>query len=146
MTITEALVAEHVVFHNLFDHVERVVPGLKTLAGVQTLAGALVSTLKAHSEGEDKLLIEPLEHGMDHLGQRETFHEEHEEIDEKLRAACTARTVEKAKRALQVAVLLAREHFDKEERLVFPMAEKLLSQKTLKELGRKWHEQRKVTG
>ena len=47
MTIIEALIAEHVVFHNLFDHVERVVPGLKTLAGVQTLAGALVSTLKA---------------------------------------------------------------------------------------------------
>lgn len=144
MTITEALIAEHVVFHNLFDHAERVVPGLKTLAEVQTLAGTLQAVLKAHSDGEDDLLIAPLEHSMDHLGQRETFHEEHEEIEQNLQAACAARKVEKAKRALQVAVLLAREHFDKEERLVFPMAEELLSQKTLSDLGKRWQERRKV--
>lgn len=142
MTITEALTAEHVVFHNLFDHVEREVPKLKTLAEVQVLARTLEAVMKSHSEGEDDLLIAPLEHSMDNLGQCETFHGEHEEIEANLRAAGAARKVDKAKQALQVAVLMAREHFDKEERLVFPMAEKMFSQRTLTELGRKLREQR----
>ena len=34
MKITEALLAEHLVFHNLFDHIEAAAPGLKTLAEV----------------------------------------------------------------------------------------------------------------
>ena len=41
MKITEALLAEHAVFHNLFDYVERVTPKLKTLAEVKSLASLL---------------------------------------------------------------------------------------------------------
>ena len=41
-------------------------------------------------------------------------------------------------------MLLSREHFDKEERLVFPLAEKHLSDKTLAELGLKWQQEHKA--
>ena len=34
MKITDALFAEHMVFHNMFDHIETTVPKLKTLASV----------------------------------------------------------------------------------------------------------------
>ena len=37
MKITEILMAEHAVFHNLFDHVEATVPQLRTLAEVKSL-------------------------------------------------------------------------------------------------------------
>ena len=38
MKITEALLAEHIVFHNIFDYIERVLPDVKTLAEVKSLA------------------------------------------------------------------------------------------------------------
>jgi hemerythrin-like domain-containing protein len=40
------------------------------------------------------------------------------------------------------AVSYSRKHFDKEERIVFPMAERVLNGKTLTALGQKWIEQR----
>jgi len=45
MKITEILMAEHAVFHNLFDHVETVAPRLKTLKVMEPQkrkAGAMV--------------------------------------------------------------------------------------------------------
>ena len=48
MKITEALLAEHVVFHNIFDHIERVVPKLKTLGEVVGWAELMENLLLAH--------------------------------------------------------------------------------------------------
>jgi hypothetical protein len=46
MKITEILMAEHAVFHNLFDHIEATVPKSKTLAEVKVkmLAGSSPSS------------------------------------------------------------------------------------------------------
>mgnify|MGYP003349324693 CR=1 FL=1 len=62
MKITEALLAEHVVFHNLFDYVERATPKLRTLAEVRVLADLLDAMLESHGQIEDKLVMEPLDH------------------------------------------------------------------------------------
>ena len=138
MKITEILLAEHAVFHNLFDHIETVLPRLKTLAEVKSLAALLESVLRAHSATEDELLIEPLEHCFEQIGQRDTFHGEHEEIDETLRALQKAGALRTARRLLHAAVASSRKHFDKEERIVFPMAERVLNARTLSALGDKW--------
>lgn len=144
MKITEALLAEHVVYHTLFDHLERTVPGLKSLAQVKALADLLDAMLRAHSAVEDALLIEPLQHCLDHFGHAEAFHEEHEEIERNLAAIQQARQPAKARRLLLAAVLLSRDHFDKEERLIFPLAEKALSEQTIKSLAQSWRKQRKA--
>jgi hemerythrin-like domain-containing protein len=144
MKITEALLAEHVVFHNLFDHIETTLPKLKTLGEVHALAGVLEATLEAHSQVEDQLLIEPLGHCFAQISQQETFHDEHEEIDEQLKAALNCRTLKTARRLLLNVVVASRNHFDKEERLVFPMAEKALNSRTLTTLGETWMRQRKA--
>jgi len=144
MKITQALMAEHVVFHNLFDYMERTVPNLKTLAEVRTLAQLLEAMLMLHSEVEDELLIEPLEPSICQLGHDENFHAEHEGIDEDLVQICKTRRVSQAKQLLLRAVLASRKHFDKEERLVFPLAEKQLSLRSLEALGKRWAKQRKV--
>ncbi len=145
MKITEALLAEHVVFHNLFDHIEATLPKLKTLAEVHALAGLLDALVQAHSQVEDELLIEPLEHCFAQIGQQETFHDEHDEVDEHLKTALASRSLKTARRLLQIAVVASRNHFDKEERLVFPMAEKALKSRTLTTLGETWMRQRKAT-
>ena len=47
MKITDALFAEHLVFHNLFDHVESAAPRLKTLAEIKCLAATIEKMLAA---------------------------------------------------------------------------------------------------
>jgi|ERR1035438_3376718 hemerythrin-like domain-containing protein len=142
MKITEALLAEHLVFHNMFDHIEATVPKLKTLAEVKALAALMESGLKAHSDTEDELFIGPLEHCFEQIGQRDAFLEEHQEIDDSLRTLRQAKQLKQARQLLLAAVAYSRRHFDKEERIVFPMAERVLNGKTLKALGQIWMEQR----
>ncbi|MEY4386854.1 MAG: hypothetical protein RLY20_2137 [Verrucomicrobiota bacterium] len=142
MKITEALLAEHQVFHSLFDHVERTAPRLKTLGEVKALGALLEASLKAHSDAEDDLLFAPMEHCIEQIGQSKPFHDEHEEIDRTLLGVQQARQLAAARKLIKSAVEASRKHFDKEERIVFPMAEKILSQATLLKLGDAWAKRR----
>jgi hemerythrin-like domain-containing protein len=143
MKITEALFAEHLVFHNLFDHIEKQLPKYKTLAELKAVVALMDTALQAHSKTEDDLFIGPLEPAFEEIGQRETFHEEHDEIDELLSEVMKAKDLKKARALLHALVILSRNHFDKEERIVFPMAERVLKSKTLHDLGQTWMDQRK---
>lgn len=145
MKITQALLAEHVVFHSLFDRMEQLLPKLRTVAEIRALATLLESMLEEHSGVEDQLLIEPLEPSFCQLGQDTNFHQEHAEIDGDLARARVARTPAEARRLLQRAIRFSRKHFDKEERVVFPLAEKQLSQRSLELLGKRWQQRHKLT-
>ena len=142
MKITHILMAEHAVFHNLFDHIEQVAPRLKTLAEIKMLAVLIDRVTAPHSKTEDALFIEPLEPSFQQLGQSETFHQEHETIDAILAQVARARDVKTARKLLLSAITTSRKHFDKEERLVFPLAERVLKTKTLTELGEAWFAKR----
>jgi hemerythrin-like domain-containing protein len=144
MKITDVLRAEHAVFHNLFDHIEATVPRLKTLAEVKLLAAVVEKVHGPHSQTEDDLFIEPLEPYFDQMGQRETFHDEHEHIEAALLKVQKAKTFKDAKKILLNAIAASRKHFDKEERIVFPLAERILKVKTLSELGHQWLHRREV--
>lgn len=142
MKITEALMAEHLVFHSMFDHLEATAGCLKTLGEVKALAALMEQMLKAHSDTEDELFLGPLEHCFEQLGQRDAFLAEHQEIDENLRRVQQAARLKDAQQLLLAAVAHSRQHFDREERIVFPMAERVLKHKTLTELGQSWQDQR----
>lgn len=142
MKITEALLAEHFVFHNMFDHIEAITPGVKTLDEVKSLGALMETMLKAHSNTEDQLFLGPLEHCFEEIGQRDAFVAEHEEMDGNLRLVQQAVRLKEAKKLLLHAVAYSRQHFDREERIVFPMAERVLKSKTLTELGQVWKTQR----
>jgi hemerythrin-like domain-containing protein len=142
MKITEALLAEHMVFHNLFDHLEAAAPGFKTLGEVKSAAALLENLLKAHSDTEDALFLGPLEHCFEQIGQRDAFVAEHHEMDGQLRLIKKAMRLSQARRLLLEAVAHSRRHFEREERIVFPMAERVLKNKTLTQLGQAWQDQR----
>ena len=144
MKITEVLMAEHAVFHNLFDHIEASVPRLETLAEVKSLAALVDKVMAPHSKTEDDLFIEPLEHCFEQIGQNETFHAEHRRIEEMLAGVQKARTLADAKKILLGAIAASRDHFDREERIVFPLAERVLKSKTLSELGKTWLQKRQA--
>ena len=144
MKITEALLAEHVVFHNIFDYIERALPKLKTLAEVKSLAELMESLLLAHGKTEEDLVFAPLNHYLEQLGQRDTFEEEHQEIDASLLQVKTAKRLPEARRLLSMAVQASRKHFDHEECIVFPLAERAMKRETLTDLGKTWMKQRQA--
>src|SRR5437764_10424890 len=100
MKITEILFAEHLVFHNLFDHLERTAPSTKTLAEIKSLASLMEVMLAAHSQTEDELFIGPLEHCFEQIGHCETFHQEHKDIDRSLEMAQQAKRLSAARQCL----------------------------------------------
>jgi len=100
--------------------------------------------LRGHSQTEDQLFIGPLEHCFEQIGQRETFHEEHEQIESNLELIQKATRLKPARSLLLAVVVASRKHFDKEERIVFPMAERVLNSRTLTALGQTWKEQRQL--
>lgn len=144
MKITDILRAEHTVFHHLFDHIETTAPQLKTLGELKSMAALVDKVMAPHSKTEDDLFIEPLEHCFEQIGQNETFHHEHEEIEKSLARIRKARTLKDAKRLLLGVIAMCRKHFDKEERIVFPMAERVLKANTLTELGAEWMRKREA--
>ena len=144
MKITEALLAEHMVFHNIFDHIEHVLPKLRTLDEVKTLAGLMENLLLAHGKTEEDLVFAPLDHCLEQIGQRDTFEKEHHEIDASLLKVRAAKRLPEARRLLSVAVLASRKHFDHEERIAFPLAERVMKCETLMDLGETWMKQREA--
>lgn len=144
MKITDILRAEHTVFHHLFDHVEKTAPRLRTLGEVKSLATLVDKVMAPHAETEDELFIEPLEHCFEQIGQCETFHHEHELIDATLAKIAKAKDLKAAKKLLIGAITASRKHFDKEERIVFPLAERVLNARTLSDLGNEWMKRREA--
>ena len=144
MRITDILRAEHTVFHHLFDHIESTAPRLKTLAEVKSLAVLVDKVMAPHAKTEDELFIEPLEHCFEQIGQRDTFHDEHEFIEDTLRQVGKTRDLKVARKLLIRVIAASRKHFDKEERIVFPLAERVLKADTLKSLGNEWMRRREA--
>lgn len=145
MKITDILRAEHTVFHHLFDHIEMTTPRLRTLAEVKSAAVLVDKVMAPHSQTEDELFIEPLEHCFEQIGHRETFHQEHEVIEATLLKVRKARTLKDGKRLLLGVIAASRKHFEKEERIVFPLAERVMNAKTLSDLGGQWMKRREAT-
>jgi hemerythrin-like domain-containing protein len=100
--------------------------------------------LLAHGKTEEDLVFAPLDHCLEQIGQRDVFHEEHHEIDASLLKVKAAKRLDEARRLLSVAVLASRKHFDHEERIVFPLAEKAMKRETLTDLGKTWMKQRQA--
>ena len=142
MKITETLVAEHNIFLGVFDQIERVLPSLATPAEVRTMASIVGGLLEGHAKTETDLAYVALDHALEHNGELKRMHQDHHEIDDRLRKVHTANTCAEARRLLKTAITASREHFRAEERSVFPLLEKVLQQETLTELGKSWMQRR----
>ena len=138
MTITESLLAEHAVLSAVFDQVGTLLPKLGTVAEIKVLTRLVTGLLDGHGETEKNLAYVALDHVLEDKGQLDRMHQDHHEIDARLRRAQTAPTVEEARRLLAMALRASREHFRLEERAVFPVLEKALQGQTLGELGNAW--------
>ena len=145
MRITEALVAEHTIFLGVFDQIERVLPSLATPAEVRTMASIVEGLLEGHAKTETNLAYLALDHVLEQNGELKRMHQDHHEIDGRLRKVQAANTCAEARRLLKEALAASREHFQGEERCVFPLLAKSLDEETLTELGKNWMQRQPVT-
>jgi hypothetical protein len=135
ITITEALVAEHRVISDLFDHIENVLPTLTVLGEVKLLTGLVERLLQTHSEAERNLAYVALDHLLKDRGPVDRLHQDHQEIDASLERVRTTQNVGEARRLFRTAIAACREHFQREEQGVFRLLESSLGTETLAALG-----------
>ena len=144
MKLTDALLGEHGAFYAQFDRLEETLPHAGSVAEVREQAALLAAALVTHAKLEDALLFDPMRKAGADAGLLDTMEEEHTEIAGMLTRAQGTQDLAVARRELLDAVALAREHFGKEERLAFPMAERALGVAVLTDLGAAWSERRDV--
>ena len=133
--ITETLVADHAVFISVFDWIKQALPRITTLEEVKILAGLVEALLRNHGDVETDLAFVALDHALYHKGQLNRLHEDHDEIDDRLKRVQAATNLADARRLLRIALLASRQHFRREERIIFPLIEKVLRKETLAKLG-----------
>lgn len=144
MKITDALLGEHGAFYAQFDRLEEALPHTNAVAEIREQAALLAAALVTHAKLEDTVLFDRMRSAGADEGLLRTMEEEHETIAALLTRAQGSQDATLAREALLDAVAQAREHFAREERLAFPLADRLLGAVVQDELGARWSEHRAV--
>ncbi len=144
MKITDALLGEHAIFYAQFDHLEQTVPVADTIALVKSQGAMLAAGLAGHANLEEELLFKTLEKQIGSEGPLAVMRMEHEEIEQSLERLPGVEELDQARELLLHVVATAREHFAKEEQILFPLASQTLSIDTLNELGAQWAASRAI--
>ncbi len=126
----------------VFDFVELALPDLKTVAEVKLLTRLVEGLIYSHAEAEQHLVYLALDHALEHEGQLKRLHQHHREIDNRLERVHSADTLADARRLLMAALGASREHFNSEERLIFPLVEEKLQEETLTALAQALRQRR----
>ncbi len=163
MKITDALKGEHGVFYAQFDLLQRTAE-TANLEVIKAQGALLMAGLVPHAKIENEVLFPAMENIMGEEGPTHVFRMEHEQIEgwlgqlqeirELMRAhdeieGALARLPQtedlaQAQRLVSDMLYLAREHFAKEETMLFQMAENMLEPRALEELGAEWAQRRGV--
>ena len=144
MHITDALLGEHAVFYALFSRLEQSLADVANTDEIRVAVSLLEASLMSHADLENQLLFAELEKHIGSGGPIAVMRAEHDEIDHGLAAAVQAVDAEEGARRLLGALSVAREHFAKEERILFDLARQSLGEAELTRLGAAWAERRQV--
>ncbi len=144
MKITDAFLGEHAVFYAQFDHMEQMIPIAASVAQVKTQGAMLKSALAGHAQLEEELLFKNLESHIGPMGPLAVMRAEHDEIERSLESLPGTQDLAQAQALLLKVIEVARNHFSKEEQVLYPMALQTLTPETLSDLGSQWAERRSV--
>lgn len=141
MKITDALIGEHAVIYPLLDELARC--AFETAGEARGQARVLTAALGSHARIEDELLFDPLEqHLGSGAGPLAAMRQEHDEIEAMLARLCEIEEPVEARTTATRVTAVARDHFAKEEQVLFPMADQVLDETELGELGAEWARRR----
>jgi hemerythrin-like domain-containing protein len=137
-TITEVLVVEHSLFCTLFERIEGALPRLVTAREVKLLGSMVEGMLSGHAQTEASLAYSVLDHVLKEDGRLHRLHQDHHEIDGRLKRVQEVDDLAEAADLLRQAMAASREHFRREEEIIFPFLERILKTQTLETLGDAW--------
>ncbi|MGA3181362.1 MAG: hemerythrin domain-containing protein [Verrucomicrobiota bacterium] len=135
MTITELLRTEHAAFNPILKEIETALPGVATLGELRILITIMAGFLHQHGQKEEELLCPALDQMRGARGQMEELTQEHGELDQQIREVAKSMDLSKARQQLGQLIEDVRQHFEHEERDLFPLAEEVLQTDTLAALG-----------
>lgn len=138
MKLTDALLGEHGVFYAQFDHLEQVLPEVENIKVIHTQSGMLAAALATHASLEEELLFQSLDPHPVAGGPLNVMRMEHQEIENTLEQIPIIDETDLSRQRLLYVVETARQHFAKEEQILFRLAYELLGDAALIELGSRW--------
>lgn len=144
MNLIDALLAEHGMLYLMFDQVEQTAAGGAESAASDGAASLVIKAVIAHAELEEELLFTALETRMGPAGPLAVMRAEHDEIHRRLEAGSGGPAETGALQRVLNTIPLAREHFAKEEQVLFQMARQVLSADELSQLSLRWASARNV--
>ncbi|MBC8338410.1 MAG: hemerythrin domain-containing protein [Rhodospirillales bacterium] len=146
MKITDALYGEHGLFYVQMGYLDSVLgeSGELSLDALKALTDGFERMVVSHAAIEEEGLFAALDASLGGMGPLEVMRGEHREIDRLLAAARDADTVGVCASCLRDLLTLLRQHFTKEERVLFVLAQQHLDEDTLNTLGDTWAETRAV--
>ena len=133
--ITDVLTTEHNLLCILFDEIDRLLPGVRTVDEVRLLSRLVEGVLSHHADVEQNLAFAALDHALAEKDELRQLHQDHDEIDACLRDAALATELAKAVQLLKAGLEASRVHFRLEEQSVFPLFEKMLAPSSLETLA-----------
>jgi hemerythrin-like domain-containing protein len=146
MKITDAFVAEHAVIAEQLDHLEKtMLSEVKTLADVKDPGTQLAATLDRHANLEEDLLFDALEAKMGDDQAVRKVRQDHARIEQLMQDVLghldNIQRLGHARSILLQAIKVARAHFNREEKETFPLAEEILGEEKLIQLGAQLEEE-----
>ena len=145
MKLTDAFLGEHGAFYMLLDRIEETAAIAGDIAQIDTAVAILTVEVGSHADLEEELLFPALE---PHLATNQLLVEiraEHEAIRRGLERIEDARSVGEAVEAVEQVVSMVRSHLQKEEKILYALAQRELDDETLIRLGEAWAAARSMT-
>jgi hemerythrin-like domain-containing protein len=145
LRLTDALLGEHAVLYTLFGQIEAVAATTANLAWIQQTTVVLGAVVRSHAKLEEELLFPALEPHLGIDGPLAVMRAEHEEFTRTLQRVADTSDIDDGTDCLARALDLVRDHFQKEEQVLFSLARQMLDDETQMRLGNAWAEARRVT-
>lgn len=143
MKITDALLAEHAIFYALFDRLEELIDQTDSIAGLQVAMDLLAPVLVSHAKVEDELLFPRLE-SRKSGGPLGAMRSEHQQLEELFAGVHAISDLDALRGRVQEMIDVAREHFQKEDEIVLPVAVETVEAEVLDRMGQQWARLRQV--
>ena len=144
MKLTDAFLGEHGAFNALFSTIERLADTSGDLAQIEGALAALAAEVSSHAALEEELLFSALEPLLEDDALITEMRAEHREIRAGLERIEAAQNIQQAVDAVRLTFAVARRHFQKEEEVLYPLAQRVLDEEALTRLGEAWAAVRQV--
>lgn len=140
MKITDALLGEHALFYQLFDALDDVLDQAATTGEILRAFDVLRAAVLSHATLEDEALFSHV--GRGDAGIISIMRAEHREIETIAMGITRAKTIDEARSGGRALLDLLRDHFHREEEVLFPLCEHALEPARLEEMGERYKAER----